>query len=272
MKMFMSSIARRIAGLALAAGIFALFSGSVSARQPSNWQRIDAVKALVTDKLADGQIVKIDLPLVSEDGSSVPMALLADKPLPDGVFIRHLDIFAPGNPAPEVASFDFGPEMSPLSLALRVRLSESQTVIVVARTSDGRAYVSERTIRITTSGCIAGAPGTDASAEMKERVRLPKSFVEGQPAEILTLITHPMVTGLVADAQGNTPKERIINRFSVTLDGAPLLAARFYRSMAANPYVRFSLNPKSGGVMIMTWVEDTGRKTEHKATIDLKPR
>lgn len=262
----------RLTGIVLLAGASALSPLLVAAQQVPAWQRVDAVKALIKGKLAEGELVKIDLPLVSEDGSSVPLSLVADKPLGEGVFIQHLDVFAPANPTPQIASFDLGPEVSPLNLALRVRLSESQTVVVVARTSDGRAYVSERAIRITTSGCIAGTGAADASGEMKERVRLPKSFVAGQAAEVLTLISHPMVTGLVADAQGNMPKERIINQFDVTLDGATLLKARFYRSLAANPYVRFMASPKSGGAMVFTWVEDTGRKTEHKAAIEVKPR
>lgn len=261
----------RLTGAVLLAGAV-LSPALVWAQQAPAWQRLEAAKALVNNNVAQGELVKIDLPLVSEDGSSVPLSLVADKPLGDGVFIQHLDIFAPANPTPEIASFDLGPELSPLNMALRVRLSESQTVVVVARTNDGRAFVSERAIRITTSGCIAGTGAADASGDMKERVRLPKSFVAGQAAEVLTLISHPMVTGLVADAQGNTPKERIINQFGVTLDGAPLLKARFYRSMAANPYVRFMASPKAGGAMVFTWVEDTGRKTEHKAAIEVKPR
>lgn len=248
------------------------FLSSVHAQQVPAWQRVDAVKALVSGKVEQGQIIKIDLPMVSEDGSSVPLTLMADKPLADGVFIQHIDIFAPANPTAEVASFELGPELSPLNLSLRVRLSESQTVVVVARTSDGRVFVSERPIRITTSGCIGATGGADASGEMKERVRVPKSFVAGQPAEIVTLITHPMVTGLVADAQGNMPEQRIINRFDVGIDGEPVLKARFYRSMAANPYVRFTLAPEKGTDLLLTWTEDSGRKTEHKASLSLASR
>lgn len=242
------------------------------AQQAPAWQRVEAVKALVAGKVEPGQILKIDLPSVSEDGSSVPLTLVADQPLDNGVFIKHVDIFAPANPTPEVASFELGPEFSSLNLSLRVRLSESQTVVVVARTSDGRVFVGERPIRITTSGCIATTGGADSSGEMQERVRVPKSFVAGQPAEVLTLITHPMVTGLVADAQGNMPEQRIINRFDVALNGTPILKARFYRSMAANPYVRFMLAPKEGGDLVFSWTEETGRQASFSASINVASR
>lgn len=266
---FTARLTGRLAKAALVFTLAALPPSFAMAQQGPTWPRLDAAKALVGDTLAQGQPVKIDLPLVSEDGSSVPLTLTADQPLGDGVFIKYLDIFAPGNPTPEVASFELGPELSPLNLALRVRLSESQTVVVVARTSDGRAFVAERAIRITTSGCIAGAGAADASGEMKARVRLPKTFVAGQPGEVVTLLTHPMVTGLVADAQGNTPAQRIVNQFDVTLEGAVLLKARFYRSLAANPYLRFMIAPKNGGSIVMAWTEDTGRKTTHEATVNV---
>ncbi len=258
------STRRLLASLGLVLGVTAVLPAIA---QAPVWQGLDAVTALVGANLQQGQVVKVDLPLVSEDGSSVALSIVADQPLAQGVFIQHLDIFAPANPTPEVASFEFGPEMSPLNLGLRIRLSESQTVVVVARTSDGRAFVSERAIRITTSGCIAGAASPDKSQEMKERVRLPKSFVAGKPAEVLTMITHPMQTGLVPDASGKMPEIRIIENFNATLGDQPVIKARFYRSLAANPYVRFTLVADETSELTLTWSEDTGRQTQHKAKV-----
>lgn len=260
-------VRRVLSAVCFSAGMLALPLAAVA--QTPAWQRVDAVKALVGNNLQAGQAVKLELPLVSEDGSSVALSVIADQPLGDGVYIRYLDIFALGNPTPQVAHFELGPEVAPLNLGLRVRLGESQTVVVVARSSDGRAFVSERAIRITTSGCIAGAALPDKALEMKERVRLPKQFVAGKPAEVLTMITHPMETGLVPDASGKLPDQRIIDSFTASLGNRQFIKAQFYRSMAANPYVRFTLAPTASIDLQLVWREDTGRQTEYKAAIQV---
>lgn len=76
------------------------------------------------------------------------------------------------------------------------------------------------------------------------------------------MISHPMVNGLAQDAAGNTPPIRIIDRFTATLDGRPVLRARFFRSLAANPYLKFDVTLQQGGDMQFQWTEDTGRTAE----------
>lgn len=223
------------------------------------WQQSEAVKLSIGKARVSGEGPQLTLPLVAEDGSSVPLKISTDGMGP--LRIARLDILAPGNPTPQVAEFALGHGINRLNLATRIRLSESQTVVAVAHTDDGRAYVSERAVRVTTSGCIAPAQ-SDPGAEMKARVRMPKSWKPGMPDEVLTMISHPMVTGLAADASGNTPTTRIIERFEATLAGQPVLTARFFRSLAANPYLKFELSPEQPGEMRFQWTEDTGKTTE----------
>ncbi|NLC37074.1 MAG: hypothetical protein GX772_11645, partial [Alcaligenaceae bacterium] len=229
-------------------------------------RQVDAARNSVGNAALLDAGLQLTLPLVAEDGSSVPLTI-SSKPL-NGTRIKRLELFAPGNPTPEVAVFEFGPEIQTLNLATRIRLSESQTVIAVAHTEDGQALVAERPVRVTVSGCIAPA-APDPDSEMKARVRVPDAWAVGAPVEVLTMISHPMVTGLAEDAAGNTPAVRIIERFEATLNGQPLISARYFRSLAANPYLKFDLTPQQAGELALQWVEDTGRKVEHNAAIRL---
>ncbi|SHG80862.1 thiosulfate oxidation carrier protein SoxY [Pollutimonas bauzanensis] len=245
-------------------------SGALLASPPARaqtWRQVAAVRNHIGDATVLTGGLLIGLPLVAEDGSAVPLEIKSDKRL-IAAPIRHLEIFAPRNPTPEVAAFDFGPEVATLNIATRIRLSESQTVIVVAHGSDGRIFIAEREVRVTTSGCIAPAQ-SDRSEEMKARVRMPRSWQAGASGEVLTMISHPMATGLAKDAQGNTPPQRIIETFEATLDGRPLVKARYHRSLAVNPYLRFDVAPQRGGDMRFKWTEDTGRSTEHKEIVRL---
>lgn len=224
------------------------------------WRQIAPISTVLGNGPVTEGGLDISLPLVAEDGSSVPLTITSTRSA-DASPIQRLFIFATGNPTPEVARLEFGPEMPTINLSTRIRLSESQTVVVVARTQDGQTLVAERDVRVTTSGCVAPAK-PDASNEMNARVRVPKAWKADSPEEIVTMITHPMTTGLAPDASGATPPQRIIRSFDVSLDNRPLIQAIFFRSLAANPYLRFDALPRQSGQLRFVWTEDTGRVVE----------
>ena len=232
------------------------------------WQSIAAIRDRVGDAPLSDERLLLTLPLVAEDGSAVTLTIKA-SPIMRGSPIRRLAIFAPENPTPNVAEFEFGPEISSVNLTTRIRLSKSQTVVAVAHTDDGRVIVVERDVRVTTSGCIAPAQ-SDSANEMKARVRVPKNWKQGTTGEVLTMITHPMTTGLATDATGTTAAQRIIKTFSASLADRPVIKATYYRSLSLNPYLRFDMTPEQGGDLRFEWTEDTGRITEHRETIRLE--
>jgi len=248
---------------AAAAGLAAL--ALPAALRAQEWRRVQALRERIGGAAVSTGGLSIELPLVAEDGSSVPVSIKSDA----AAGIRSVELFAPRNPTAEVASFEFGPEIGPLNIATRIRLSESQTVIALARSHDGRLIVAEREVRVTTSGCIAPAAPADGSTDMQVRVRMPKNWKAGAPGEVLTMINHPMTTGLAQDGGGATPPQRIIDAFEATLDGRPLIKAVYHRSLAANPYLRFDVTPRQGGEMRFQWKEDTGRVAEHQAKVSL---
>lgn len=244
----------------MGAGVFSFLLPRAGLAQSPAWQLIDVIRDSIGDAAVAREGLSLTLPLVAEDGSSVPMKV-SSTIAGQGARIQRLQIFAPSNPTPEVAVFEFGPDVPAVNLSTRIRLSESQTVVAVAHTEDGRVYVAERPVRVTTSGCVAPAQA-DPSNEMRARVRVPKSWKPGAMEEILTMISHPMVTGLAQDTSGTTPPTRIIDRFEATLEGRPVVRAQFFRSLAANPYLKFEIAPQQSGDMNFVWTEDTGRQVE----------
>ena len=254
---------RRLLGLT-GTGMLGLFAPQFVHAQA--WRQLDAARNSVGNAAVLENGLRLTLPLVAEDGSSVPLTISSE--VSEGPRIKRLEVFAPANPTPEVAVFEFGPEIEKVNLATRIRLSESQTVVAIAHTDDGRAIVAEREVRVTTSGCIAPAQ-SDPSNEMQARVRVPKRWRTGASAEVLTMISHPMITGLAQDTNGDTPPTRIINQFEATLDGRPLLSAKYYRSLAANPYLKFDIAPTQEGDLQFQWIEDTGRTVRHTERVSL---
>ena len=231
------------------------------------WERLEAARKSVggAKPLTDGLV--LELPLVSEDGSNVPLTVHAESPMTDDSYIQSIHLFASRNPSPEIAEFEFSPRAGRAHITTRIRLNETQTVIAVARTNKNVVLTASREVRITTSGCFSRADTYATSQEMQARVRLPEKVQPGTPAEVLTLINHPMETGLREGADGKILPQRIIKSFETTIDGQPVLKAKLHRSLAANPYLRFYVAPRASGQIAFKWTEDTGRVAEQATTL-----
>ncbi len=88
----------------------------------------------------------LTLPEIAENGNTVPVSVDA----PGAVAIM---ILAPGNPTPEVATFNFGPAAGSQKAATRIRLAKTQDVIALAKMGDGKFVKATSTVKVTIGGC-----------------------------------------------------------------------------------------------------------------------
>jgi sulfur-oxidizing protein SoxY len=262
---FGTAFTRREALLLGASGL-ALVALATSAWAQA-WERLEAARKIVGDAKPQTDGLVLELPLVSEDGSTVPLTVRAESPMTDDSYIQSIHLFATRNPSPEIAEFELTPRAGLAHITTRIRLNETQTVIAVARTNKNVVLTASREVRITTSGCFSRADTYATSEEMQARVRLPEKVQPNKPAEVLTLINHPMETGLREGPDGKVLPQRIIETFETTIDGEPVLKATLHRSLSANPYLRFYVAPKASGKIAFKWTEDTGRVAEQATTL-----
>lgn len=237
--------------------------------QPAWWLGVPEAAALVGDATPSTDGIAIELPFVSEDGASVDLGLAVDRPMTPEAYVQQLSFFALGNPSPDVVDYSFSPLSGRAAIATRIRLNQSQTVGAVARMSTGEVIVAEREIRITISGCLTRAATYEANELMLTRVRAAAGLQPGVPGEITTLINHPMETGLRANAAGEIMPQNIVQRFVASFDRATVFEARFHRSVAANPYLRFFVAPPHSGELVLRWEEDTGRASEERLALQV---
>ncbi len=98
--------------------------------------------------------VKLDLPLLVENGNTVALSLAVAEPLPPGERVLSLHVFAEGNPLPNVINAFFGPRSGDPHLATRIRLATSQTVIAVAACADGSFWTDSVELLVTLAACV----------------------------------------------------------------------------------------------------------------------
>jgi sulfur-oxidizing protein SoxY len=109
------------------------------------------IRDLVGEAPPKDGLVKLDLPVMVENGNAVSMTVSVEAP-PSPVRLIH--VFAEGNPLPNVARFHFGPRSGAPRVATRIRLATSQTVIAIAQLQDGSCWRDSVDLLVTLAACI----------------------------------------------------------------------------------------------------------------------
>ena len=216
--------------------------------------------------------VRLEVPERFDYGNTVPLAVMVDSPMTVADYVRRVDVFAEGNPFPEVATFYFTPDSGRASVSTRIRLNEGeQEVVAAAELSDGSAWVGRRAVQVSISGCSAeaGVAVAHPTPTPKPRLKVPTEVGHDEIVEIKTMITHRMETGLRTDAQGNAIPRRIINRMTCSRDDRLIFAADLSPAIAANAYLSFCMVARASGALEFTWHEDGGAvyRTTHPLAV-----
>jgi sulfur-oxidizing protein SoxY len=93
------------------------------------------------------------MPRLFPNGYTVPMTIQIDTPMTETDHVKHIRVFAPGNPLIEVAAFHFSPNRSEPRVSTRIRLAEPQFVLAVAEMNDGAFLMTRTWVEVATNGC-----------------------------------------------------------------------------------------------------------------------
>jgi sulfur-oxidizing protein SoxY len=94
------------------------------------------------------------LPVLIENGNSVPMKVSVDSPMTPEDHVRVIHLISERNPVRLMASFYLGPRSGRAQIQSRVRLAGSQRVIALAQMSDGSFWSDTRGTLVTLSACV----------------------------------------------------------------------------------------------------------------------
>jgi sulfur-oxidizing protein SoxY len=97
--------------------------------------------------------ISVKAPEIAENGNAVPVTVSIESPMTETDHVKAVHIVADGNPNPGVASFFFTPASGKCEVQFRVRLAQTQKLIVVAETSSGGLWTATREVKVTIGGC-----------------------------------------------------------------------------------------------------------------------
>jgi len=115
------------------------------------------LRRLFADRpIKDGAaVIGIEMPLIAEDGGSVPITVEVKSPMTPESHVKAIYILAEKNPRPLNVKMSLTPAAGQAFVATNLRLADSGPVRVVAEMSDGTVLMAAREVRVTVAGCAA---------------------------------------------------------------------------------------------------------------------
>lgn len=101
--------------------------------------------------------VRLELPILAENGNAVPLRVSVDSPMSQAEHVRSLWLLSDRNPVRQMAHFRLGPWSARAQVDTRVRLAGSQRVTALAQLSDDSFWYSQADITVTLSACVDGS-------------------------------------------------------------------------------------------------------------------
>jgi sulfur-oxidizing protein SoxY len=97
--------------------------------------------------------VKLDIPPLVENGNTVPITVTVTSPMTAEDYVKSIHVFNEKNPQPNVGNFFLGPRAGRAQISTRIRLADSQKVVVIARLSDGSFWSVSADVIVTLAAC-----------------------------------------------------------------------------------------------------------------------
>ena len=117
----------------------------------------EAIRKVVgTATLTEGR-VKLDVPPLVENGSTVPLTVSVDSPMTAADHVKAIHVFNEKNPQPNVFSARLGPHNGKAIVGTRIKLGDSQRIIAIAETSDGKFWSAGADVIVTLAACLEEA-------------------------------------------------------------------------------------------------------------------
>lgn len=101
--------------------------------------------------------VRLDVPPLVENGNTVPLVVAVDSPMTVDQHVVSIHIFNEKNPQPNVGNFYLGPRAGRAQISTRIRLSDTQTLIAIAKLSDGSFWSATADVVVTLAACTEEA-------------------------------------------------------------------------------------------------------------------
>ena len=97
--------------------------------------------------------LKLDVPMLADNPSAVPVKVKVTAPITEQDWCEEIIVVAELNPIPLACRIKFTADTGTAEAAVRIRLSQSQNVHVLARMKNGAVLQGKQMVTVAASGC-----------------------------------------------------------------------------------------------------------------------
>ena len=113
-----------------------------------------AIRQITGEAVVQPGKVQLDVPPLVENGNTVSLTVSVTSPMTAADHVKSIHIFNEKNPQPNVVAFHLGPRAGRAQVSTRILLADTQTVIAIARMSDGSLWSAKADVVVTLAACV----------------------------------------------------------------------------------------------------------------------
>ena len=206
----------------------------------------------------------IEVPILAEDGSTVPIQVSVDHPMDPDHYIRQIEVVLDADPVPAKGIYRFTPDNGRASVAFQMRSGSGGLVKAVAECSSHGRFVATKELRVVEGGCTTAPEKVGRDRLGNPMLRLPRSVKAGEIVEVRTKVDHTSHTGL-ALKNGRFVREApefYVKQMLVYLDDEKVSEFQMTSAVSPNPLIRFPLKAIRSGTLRVVFVNSEGQRWE----------
>ena len=143
---------RFLVGTAATAGAIVVLPFGPASATPE--AMAEAIKKVVGDAAVTEGRVTLDLPPLIENGNTVPLVVSVQSPMTVADHVKAIHVFNEKNPQPNVFSARLSARNGRATIGTRIKLGDSQKIVAIAETSDGRFWSASADVSVTLAACL----------------------------------------------------------------------------------------------------------------------
>lgn len=148
-----STVSRR--GFLVATGAVAMITVLPASPARATPEMLEAaIREVTGGKQLNPGKVALDIPPLVENGNAVPMKVSVESPMTQKDHVKAIHVFNEKNPQPNVFSARLSARNGRATIGTRIKLGDSQKIVAIAETSDGRFWSASADVIVTLAACL----------------------------------------------------------------------------------------------------------------------
>jgi sulfur-oxidizing protein SoxY len=206
--------------------------------------------------------LKLEVPILAEDPTAVPVRVSVDHPMEPDHFIRSVEVVLESDPVPYKGTYRFTPANGRAWISFPMRSGAGGVLKATEECSKHGRFVAMREVRVASDGCATTADDASRDGLGNPRLRLSRVPKAGEVMEVRTKLEHDSDTGLRLRG-GRYVRERpefFVKHLRVYVDNRLISDFRLTSAVSSNPIIRFPVKVSRSGTLRVVFVNSEGRQ------------